>query len=224
MIDQIDTPLAAWVQQQVEVFFDESATLLDVPERLPDREEDEQIHHRDCEQKRRGHRGADDPANAPGMIEMQCCRGHRDPRGRQNDDRGVTHRKEEPHGHRPPALLHELARNVVDCSDVIGVHRMAQTEAIRQQRRAEQHGLVPEDQHRPDPNDQIDQQQQRIDRRDRSAQRAHAPIEKVAQQSVHQPRSPLGRSSPARWPGAKVTADVMESSFPRLTLRPRRHL
>ena len=49
------------------------------------------------------------------------------------------------------ALLHQLAGDVVDGGDVVGVHRVAQAEAVGQQRGAEQHRLVAEGQQRPGP-------------------------------------------------------------------------
>ena len=50
----------------------------------------------------------------------------------------MTERKEETDRDGSLAFLHQLARDVVDGRDVIGVHRVAQPEPVGQQRRAEQ--------------------------------------------------------------------------------------
>ena len=61
--------------------------------------------------------------------------GHGD---RQRDDDGrVAERKEEADADRTLALLHQLARDVVDRGDMVGVHRVAQAECVGQQRRAQ---------------------------------------------------------------------------------------
>ena len=52
--------------------------------------------------------------------------------------RRMAQREEETDPDRPLAVLHELARDVVDRGDVIGVDRMPQAERVGQQRGAEQ--------------------------------------------------------------------------------------
>ena len=84
-------------------------------------------------------------------IEVQGRGGQRDAGGRQDHHSGVAHGEEEAHGHRALALLHQLAGDVVDGRDVVGVHGVPQTEAVGQQRGAEQHRLMAKDQERPGP-------------------------------------------------------------------------
>ena len=60
--------------------------------------------------------------------------------GRERPRGGVAEREEEADPDRSLAFLHQLAGDVVDGGDVIGIHRMAQPESIGQQRGAEEHG------------------------------------------------------------------------------------
>jgi hypothetical protein len=58
------------------------------------------------------------------------------------DDTRVTNGEEETDSHRALTLLHQLAGDVVDRSDVVSVNRMPQAEAIGECRRAEQQRTV----------------------------------------------------------------------------------
>ena len=78
----------------------------------------------------------------------------------------MTEGEEEADGDGPLALLHQLARDIVDGGDVIGIDRMAQAEAIGQQRRAEKHGMIVKGQERPEPRADIGQDQQAIEAED----------------------------------------------------------
>ena len=55
-----------------------------------------------------------------------------------DDDGGVAEREHEADGDGALALLHELAGDVVDGGDVVGVDGVAQAEAVGEQRGAEQ--------------------------------------------------------------------------------------
>ena len=61
----------------------------------------------------------------------------------------MTERKEEPDADRALSLLHQLARDVVDRGDMIGINGVPQTEPVSQQCRAEIHGLVMKSAKRP---------------------------------------------------------------------------
>ena len=56
---------------------------------------------------------------------------------------------------RPPAVVHQLSRDVVDRRDVVGVDRVAQAEAVGEERRPEQDGVIVEGGQRPDPGAQV---------------------------------------------------------------------
>ena len=68
------------------------------------------------------------------------------------------------------ALLHQLARHIVDGGDVVGVDRVAQPEAVGQERGAEQHRIVVERAQRPGPGRHVGGDQQRVDADDLAAQ------------------------------------------------------
>ena len=54
----------------------------------------------------------------------------------------VAEREEKANRDRPLAFLHQLAGDVVDCCDVVGIDGVAQAEAISQQRSAKQHRVM----------------------------------------------------------------------------------
>ena len=61
-------------------------------------------------------------------------------RSRQDDDGRMAEREEQADADRALAFLHQLARDVVDGGDMVGVDRMAQPEHVGEQRGAEQSG------------------------------------------------------------------------------------
>ena len=62
------------------------------------------------------------------MLERQSGPG--DGRRAQDHDGRVAQRKHKADGNRALALLHELARDVVDGRNVVGIHRVAQAKAV----------------------------------------------------------------------------------------------
>ena len=63
----------------------------------------------------------------------------------------MSERKEEANADRTLTLLHELAGDVIDRRNMIGVHRVAQAERVGQQGRAKQNRPRVESDERPDP-------------------------------------------------------------------------
>ena len=57
--------------------------------------------------------------------------------------------KNRPTADRALALLHQLARHVVDRRDMVGVERVPQPERIGERRRAQQHRKIMEGDERP---------------------------------------------------------------------------
>ena len=91
-------------------------------------------------------------------------------RGSQGDDDGQTkndgrmaERKKEADRDRPLALLHQLARHVVNGRDMIGVHRVAESEGVGQERRAQQNRMVMKGQQRPEPGPGVEADEQGIE-------------------------------------------------------------
>ena len=74
--------------------------------------------------------------------------------------------KNRPSADRPLALLHQLARDVVDGGDVVGIDRVAQPEAVGEEAGAEQHRMVVERDQRPGPGGDVGGDQQRVERDD----------------------------------------------------------
>ena len=63
--------------------------------------------------------------------------------------------KKKPDAERPLPILHQLARDVVDRRNVVGVDRVAQAESVREERRAEQQRVGVECAERPRPRGEI---------------------------------------------------------------------
>ncbi len=63
---------------------------------------------------------------------LERAGGQRHHGGHQHHDRGVSERKEKSDRDRPLALLHQLAHHVVNGRNMIGIHGVAQAEAVRQ--------------------------------------------------------------------------------------------
>ena len=102
--------------------------------------------------------------------EVTRRRGERDADRQQHHDRRMAEREEEADPDRPLALLHELARDVVDRRDMIGVDRVAQAERIGEQRRAEQDRLTAQGDERPEPDENIAADQTGVDSDQSAAQ------------------------------------------------------
>src|ERR1700689_942290 len=74
----------------------------------------------------------------------------------------MPERKVEPYADRALAPLHELASDVVYCCYMVGIDRMAKSQAISKQRSAKRHGEAPEARQRPNPDQKIKQREQRV--------------------------------------------------------------
>ncbi|CAM2154334.1 hypothetical protein PT2222_300029 [Paraburkholderia tropica] len=94
-----------------------------------------------------------------------------DRHGGDDNDRRVAERERKADFERTLPGLHELARDVVDGGDVIGVKRVAQTERPGQQARAEQRGMIAENADGPQPRARVQGQQEGVEGGDLVAQR-----------------------------------------------------
>ena len=70
--------------------------------------------------------------------------------------------KVEPYANGALALLHELAGHVVYCCNVIGIDRMAQSQTISEKRGTKRHGEAPEARQSPNPDQNIEQREERV--------------------------------------------------------------
>ena len=93
---------------------------------------------------------------------LQRQRGGRNRKRPHDDDGRVAQREHQSDSDRPLALLHQLARHVVDGRNVIRIDRMAKSKAVSQKRRAQQHRKVIECDEGPAPCRQIEAQQQGV--------------------------------------------------------------
>ena len=82
----------------------------------------------------------------------------------------MAEREKEADADRAFALLHQLAGDIVDGRDVIGVHGVAQAEAVSQQCRTEQHRFVAKHTQGPRPDADIANGKQRVDTSDSPTQ------------------------------------------------------
>ena len=79
-------------------------------------------------------------------------------------------REKQAHGDRALSFLHEFACDVVDCTDVIGIESMAQSEGVRERRRSQHDRIVVEGTQRPKPDSDVGRYQQNQDADYSSAQ------------------------------------------------------
>ena len=81
----------------------------------------------------------------------------------------MTEREEEPDRDRTFALLHQLARDVVDRGNMIRINRVAQPETVREERRAQQHRAISEGNERIEPGGNVERDQETVDPDDLAA-------------------------------------------------------
>ena len=100
---------------------------------------------------------ADETADGVKRLQLilVCSRRCRDADGGKHHHCRVAERKEEADRERTPALLHQLARDVVDCRNVIGIDRVAQPKAVSKEGSAQKHRIILERQPRPRPGGDI---------------------------------------------------------------------
>ena len=156
------------MQQRVDFLLRHGLAALGHPERAVHAAQHDEIGDRDDEQKQRRRRGSDDAADlAVGhQFRAQRVRGQRHRKRSDHDDGRMPEREEEADRDRPLALLHQLARHIVDRGDMVGIDRMAQPEAIGQHRGADQDRLMRERDEGPDPGGQIAGNEKGVDRND----------------------------------------------------------
>src|ERR1700728_1878821 len=97
----------------------------------------------------------------------------------------MAKRKEEADGDRPVPPVHQLARDIVDGGDVIGVDSMAQSETIGQESGPEQNRMVTEPYESPGPGAEIGADQNDIEGGNLAPQPAGTRSEKMADEIRH---------------------------------------
>src|ERR1700692_67649 len=106
----------------------------------------------------------------------------------------MSQRKEEADGDRPLALLHQLARDVVDRRNVVGIDGVTKPEAVGQNRGSDQNRLMRERDESPDPGRQIGKNKQAVNSGDPAPETQQSGIGLVAQKYRFRMRSHGGPS------------------------------
>lgn len=152
-------------EEHVEVFVGHLLTPARAREGRPYAFQDDEIGDTDNQQEQRGYGRADGAADRVKCLQP-LPHGHRR-RGNDNrsqhDDGGMPERKGESRGERRLAFLHQLADDVIDRRNMIGIESMAKTEHVGQHRRAEQSRFFLEGSQRPDPGRDIRRHKQGVD-------------------------------------------------------------
>ena len=110
-------------------------------------------------------------ANHKFEIQLQSERGQRDCERRQKHHAGMAKRKPETDTERTPAILDELARNVVDGGNVIGIDCVPHAEAIRKECGAKQSRMIATATKSPRPGGEVCDDQKSIEDNESTARR-----------------------------------------------------
>src|ERR1700688_2871501 len=106
----------------------------------------------------------------------------------------MSQRKEEADSDRPLSLLHQLARDVVDRRNVVGINAVTKPEAVSQNGGSDQNRLMRERDERPGPGRQIAKNQQAVNCGDPAPEAKQSGIRLVAQKYRFRMRSHGGPS------------------------------
>ena len=123
----------------------------------------------------------------------------------------MTEREEQADRDRPLALLHQLARDVVDRRDVVGVHRVAQAERVGEESGADQHRIIAERHQRPNPRQHVRDDQNAIEAGDLAAQIRVLVVEQPGYgPHAHPPGAARNRPIPPhRYDGARRAGNTL---------------
>ena len=177
-------------EQDVEILVDIRSAVAHAHKRAINGRQDNDVDDGNAEQKQSRDQRADDAAHhaRPVHAVLQGKRGRGNGRRAQHHDGRVPQRKHEAYRDRPLSLLHQLARHVVDGGNVIGIDRVAQAEAVGQQRRAQQQRIMAKRHDRPQPGRHVERKENPVDADDLAAQVGRSVVEK-SPQNAHRPRT-----------------------------------
>ena len=170
-------------EEKIEVFIDVGRTSADADEGAIDGGEDNDVDDGDGEEEKRRDESADEAADGASRVHavLEGEGGGGDEDRADDDDGGVTEREHEADGDGALAFLHELAGNVVDGGDVVGVDGVAEAEAVGEQRGTEQEGVVAEGDGGPEPGAGIEDEEEAVDADDFAAKISGCVVEKGAE-------------------------------------------
>ena len=175
-------------QQMIEVVLGEGAAAAYVPKGPIDAQQNKQIGGGDEKQKDRRHQRADHAADQLERREapFESAGRKRDRGGREHDDGRVAEREEQADRNRPLAILHQLARHVVDRRDVVGIDGVAQPERVGEKRGADQHRVIVECDQRPRPRQHIGADQDNVEAGDLATEFGVLVVEELADRRAHE--------------------------------------
>ncbi len=134
----------------------------------------------------------------------------------------MAEREIEPSRNRALALLHELARDVVDRRDMVGIDRMAQSEAIGQKCGTEQHRVVAEGEERPCPSRHVSDSEHAVDADDLADQIGTAIAEDPLEPPKHARPPAPDSSCPAPCGSESACGPAISGAFVNRGTSPRR--
>ena len=138
------------------------------------------------QQEKGRNRRADDSADLLefGEVVLHIARALRHQQRHQDHDRGMAEGEEEPDRHRPPILLHQFSRHIVDGGDVVGVNRVPQAKAVGQKTQAECGRVSVKHGQRQRPGGDVQANEEEVDQTDATAQGILLGISKAAWRSL----------------------------------------
>jgi hypothetical protein len=156
---------AALRKAVIVIFGRHPAGLSDGAQYAADLRQHHDIGRRDREQERRGDcRGNHAADLLQGGEVLLRGGGHwRDCENESDDDCCVAEREEESDGDRAPPFLHQLAGDVVDRRDMVGVEGMPQPEAVGEEGRAKKKRIALKRRERPQPDGDVGGDEDRIE-------------------------------------------------------------
>src|SRR6266849_5413565 len=97
----------------------------------------------------------------------------------------MAEREQESNGSGTAASLHHFASDVINCCDVVRVHRMSQHQALREDSRSQQDGMSAKSHDCPDPGTGVEQKQEAIYSEDSARKTAGTILEQAAHRESH---------------------------------------
>jgi hypothetical protein len=155
---------ATVAEEQIEVFFDVRLAAPDAHEGADHRAENDKIDDCNGEEKDGRDERADYAADISDGVDavVQGERGGGDGSRAHYDDGGMSKREHEADGDGTFAFVHELASDVVDRGDVVGIDCVAEAETVGEECGAEKQRIGVKGDDGPEPHGQVEHQQQTI--------------------------------------------------------------
>jgi hypothetical protein len=118
----------------------------------------------DSDQEKHRDSGAEYPANILQKLEMLFRRGSSPVCNQRGNDDNCRMSESEVQTHRywPLSVLHQLASNVIDRRNVVGIDRVPKTKCISKNRSTEKHRFIMKRDNRPNPSAKVYRHQKTV--------------------------------------------------------------